>query len=75
MPNCVRASRKTYETFRGHISGSQTTRNLVVIEDHPRGAILQEGQSISVCRFPNFAVNVQSDSNASQHPNRLGLHQ
>lgn len=32
--------RSTYETFGGHIGGSQTTGGLVAVNDQPRGAVL-----------------------------------
>ena len=66
---------ETYETFGGHIGGSQTTRNLVVVDDQPRGAILQKPVNIFVPPLRKPAGDLRSDSNASQHPNQLGLHQ
>lgn len=35
---CLQGS--TYETFGGHIGGSQTTGSLVAVNDQPRGAVL-----------------------------------
>lgn len=62
----------TYEAFGGDIGRGETTRDLIVVDNHPRGAILQTVQLF--CAHAPTLDGIRSGSNAWQHPSQSDLH-